>query len=118
MVTLTDMAAQQIQFSVEKTDSQGLSLRIAAKRGPKMEVLYQMGFDERTDDDEIFESNGITLLVDEASAPLLEGMTLDYFFFDGAMQFVFLNPNDLSEEKPPPAPPGTGDGWIPIKGPV
>jgi iron-sulfur cluster assembly protein len=119
MVTVTEMAARQILFSAEKMDSQGMSIRIAAKRGAKLEVQYQMGFDDRTDDDEVYESNGITVLVDETSAPLLEGLTLDYFFYDGSMQFVFLNPNDISEELPPPAAPSGGGGdWIPIKGPV
>lgn len=116
MVTVTDVAAKQILFSAERMDSTNMALRIAARRGPKMEVQYQMGFAERDPNDEVYESNGITVLVDEASAPLVEGMTLDYFFFDGAMQFVFLNPNDLSEEKEPPASPGSGE-WIPIQGP-
>ncbi|MBI5379700.1 MAG: iron-sulfur cluster assembly accessory protein [Nitrospirae bacterium] len=100
MITVTQEAARQIQFSATKSEAESMALRIAARRGPQLEVQYQMGFDEPKGDDLICECEGIQFLVDEDSAPLLNGLVLDFGWMDGMMQFVFLNPNDTSEVKP------------------
>jgi len=100
MIEVTKRAADQIWFSMDKMDSEGMMLRINAQRGDDEKIKYNMGFDDPNPGDLIIESNGVTLLVDSDSKPLIMGMTVDYFYYENAMQFVFLNPNDQTAENP------------------
>ncbi len=97
MITVTPEAARQIRFSATKSEAEGMALRLAARRGSHLEVQYQMGFDEPQGEDLICESEGIQILADEESAPLLSGLVLDFGWMDDMMQFIFLNPNDTAQ---------------------
>ncbi len=75
-----------------------MPLRVAAKRGADGTIEYGMGFDEPLDTDTRVVTNGIEVVVAPTSAPLLDGLVLDFVRLDdGDEQFVFLNPNDASE---------------------
>ena len=99
MIEVTLRAAEQIRFSMEKMESEDMMVRINALREEDRKIRYNMGFDDPHPGDLILESNGITLVVDPDSKPLVMGMTIDYFALDGQMQFVFLNPNDTPPEE-------------------
>ena len=46
------------------------------------------------EDDQVFESNGVKVVVDNASLPLLDGMTVDFVRQNVLNQgFEFINPN-------------------------
>ena len=95
MITISDSAAKQIKVSIEATDAEGLSLRIAAKRKEDGSLDYAMGFDQSDHNDSHSKSNGIDIVVAPTSTELLANANLDYVQMDdGEYHFIFINPND------------------------
>lgn len=106
MLTLTPAAAHQIQSAIPPEASfEGLSLRIAARRAEDGSIEYAMGMDNERDSDKALVVEGISLLVNEHSASLLVGVTVDFVEENGQPLFVFVNPNDTG-----PATQGGGCG--------
>ena len=101
MITVTPAAAEQISFSAKQSNSESMSLRIAARITPDETIDYILGFDTPKDEDMKFSSEGIDILVDPEHAELLNGMTIDYVQLeDGEHNFIFQNPNDPSYKPP------------------
>lgn len=95
MLTLTPAAAHQIQSAIPPEASvEGLTLRIAARRGMDGSIEYAMGMDNERENDQTIVVEGISLLVNEHSADLLAGVTVDFVEENGQPLFVFMNPND------------------------
>lgn len=106
MLTLTPAAAHQIQSAIPPEASfEGLSLRIAARRAEDGSIEYAMGMDNKRDNDKALVVEGISLLINEHSASLLAGVTVDFVEENGQPLFVFVNPNDAG-----PATQGGGCG--------
>ena len=96
MITLTDSAVAQIrQLQAEKA-TEGQKLRILVEAGGCSGFEYGMSFDEKKDDDQLFENNGVEFLVDETSLEYLDGSVVD--FDDGltGKGFEVRNPNASS----------------------
>jgi iron-sulfur cluster assembly accessory protein len=98
MITLTDTAAVKVKELLEAEGASELALRVAVRPGGCSGFSYEMFFDgDVAEDDEkaSFGANGsaVSVVVDSASAQLLEGATLDYK--DGLNQagFSITNPN-------------------------
>ncbi|MDZ7691629.1 MAG: iron-sulfur cluster assembly accessory protein [Balneolaceae bacterium] len=93
-VSLTDRAAQQVR-KIKKNEELGddLYLRMAVEGGGCSGLSYKLGFDYKSEDDQLFESNGIEIIVDTKHLMYLEGISID--FPDGldARGFTFDNPN-------------------------
>lgn len=102
MITITPAAADQIRTSADQGGTQGLAMRIAAKRGPDGSIHYGMGFDDNERDGDIHvTSSGIDVVISDASKVLLDGMTLDYVEIEPeTFQFIFMNPNDVNYVPP------------------
>ncbi len=96
MLTLTPAAIHQIQSAIPPEASfEGLALRIAARRRAfDGSIEYAMGMDNERENDKTVVIEGITLLINEHSADLLNGVTVDFVEEDGQPLFVFMNPND------------------------
>lgn len=94
MIEVTETAAQAVMVSAASNECEGMALRIAARREADAGIQYQMGFDDPREGDAAFESNGVTVVVDPLSQPLLNGLVLDFGELEGVVQFVFINPND------------------------
>lgn len=95
MLTLTPAAAHQIQSAIPPEASfEGLSLRIAARRAMDGSIEYAMGMDNERENDKTVVIEGISLLINEHSAELLVGVTVDFVEENGQPLFVFMNPND------------------------
>jgi iron-sulfur cluster assembly protein len=95
MITITEQAAAQIRKAAKQTGAVNLFLRLAAKIEDGGKFEYGMGFDERKDNDTLWESGGVSVLVSAACKDLLEGATLDYVEINpGDFRFIFVNPND------------------------
>lgn len=95
MLTLTPAAAHQIQSAIPpEASTEGLTLRIAARRGMDGSIEYAMGMDSERENDQTIVVEGISLLVNEHSADLLVGVTVDFVEENGQPLFVFMNPND------------------------
>lgn len=95
MITLTPEAAKQIRFSAKEGNLEGLPLRIAVTKNNDGSLHYGMGFDDVKEDDTTYTSEGVDVIVSEASKELLNGTTVDYVELEpGKPQIVFMNPND------------------------
>ena len=69
-------------------------IRVGVKSGGCSGLEYVLKFDkEKTDADQIFEDNGIKIIVDKKSILYLAGTTLEYSGGLNGKGFVFNNPN-------------------------
>ncbi|MDQ3470443.1 MAG: iron-sulfur cluster insertion protein ErpA [Actinomycetota bacterium] len=97
MITLTDTATTKVKELLTAEGADDLALRVAVRPGGCSGFSYEMFFDGdfAADDEQAeFGTDGdVKVVVDAASAQLLEGATLDYK--DGLEQsgFAITNPN-------------------------
>ena len=95
MITLTDSAAVKVKELLDAEGASDLALRVAVRPGGCSGFSYEMFFDGDIAGDDIQATYGeaVRVVVDPASAQLLEGATLDYK--DGLNQagFNITNPN-------------------------
>jgi iron-sulfur cluster assembly protein/iron-sulfur cluster insertion protein len=97
MITLTDSAAVKVRQLLNDEGAEELALRVAVRPGGCSGFSYEMFFDGDIASDDTqatFGEDGLVrVVVDPASAQLLEGATLDYK--DGLEQsgFAITNPN-------------------------
>ena len=69
-------------------------IRVGVKSGGCSGLEYMLKFDnEKTDSDQIFEDNGIKIIVDKKSILYLAGTTLEYSGGLNGKGFIFNNPN-------------------------
>ena len=78
---------------IEGEGEEGLALRVAVRPGGCSGFSYEMFFDSEIDADDLSQAYGdVKVVVDPASAQMLEGATLDYK--DGlSAGFAITNPN-------------------------
>ena len=70
-------------------------IRVGVKSGGCSGLEYVLKFDnEKTDADQIFEDNGIKIIVDKKSILYLAGTTLEYSGGLNGKGFIFNNPNE------------------------
>lgn len=93
-VQLTERAAKQVQKirSAENLEEE-LFLRVAVEGGGCSGLSYKLGFDYKTDDDEVLDSHGVEILVDSKHMMYLRGISVDYPDGLDARGFTFDNPN-------------------------
>ncbi|WP_209388604.1 iron-sulfur cluster assembly accessory protein [Chryseobacterium sp. RR2-3-20] len=69
-------------------------IRVGVKSGGCSGLEYVLGFDNKQNDtDQIFEDNGIKIVVEKKSILYLAGTTLEYSGGLNGKGFVFNNPN-------------------------
>ena len=79
MITLTDNAASKVAQLLEAEGASEMALRVAVKSGGCSGFSYDMYFDGDIATDDITLTFGaVRVVVDPASAPMLEGASLDY----------------------------------------
>ena len=101
MFKVTPQAAQQVKVAAEQGGTAGMALRLAAQQRPDGSIDYRMGFDEGTEDDIRFSSEGVQIVMAPEFVPLLDNATLDFVELEpGEHQFIFLNPKDPSYVPP------------------
>lgn len=92
-ITLTEKAAKHVQKSLN-TRGKGIGLRLGVKTSGCSGMSYVMEFaDEIQTEDQLFESQGVKILVDAKSLLYIDGTELD-FVREGLNEgFQFNNPN-------------------------
>ena len=93
-ISLTDTAAAKVAELIEQEGNPELALRVAVRPGGCSGFSYEMFFDTDLADDDVLSVFGpVRVVVDPASASLLQGATLD--FKDGLQGagFSINNPN-------------------------
>jgi len=92
-VTLSEAAARHVTRYLTKR-GKGIGLRLGVRTSGCSGMAYKLEFvDEIGEDDTIFESNGVKVVVDAKSLPYLDGMELDYAREGLNEGFKFNNPN-------------------------
>lgn len=94
ILTLTGKAAEMVKVAMERDGVRGFGLRVGVLGGGCSGLQYNLSFEEKPGvEDVVFEQGGVTVFVDPASQPHLQGMTLDYITGLHGAGFKFLNPN-------------------------
>lgn len=79
MITITDAANHRIKEMMAEEEGENLFLRLGVKGGGCTGLTYGMGFDqEKKEDDVSLESDGLSIVIDPESAPLISDITIDY----------------------------------------
>ena len=95
MITLTDTAATKVKELLDAEGAADLALRVAVRPGGCSGFSYEMFFDGdiATDDEQASYGEAVKVVVDPASAQLLQGATLDYKDGLDESGFAITNPN-------------------------
>lgn len=93
-VMLTERAARQVR-EIKKNESleENLYLRVAVEGGGCSGLSYKLGFDIKTDEDKVVESQGMEIIINPKHMMYLEGIEIDYPDGLDARGFTFDNPN-------------------------
>jgi iron-sulfur cluster assembly protein/iron-sulfur cluster insertion protein len=93
-VTLSDLAASKVAQLLAEEDGEGMVLRVAVRPGGCSGYSYEMFFDSEVADDDVVRSFGeVSVVVDQTSAELMAGSTLDYSDGLNDAGFHITNPN-------------------------
>ncbi|HUZ43235.1 MAG TPA: iron-sulfur cluster insertion protein ErpA [Acidimicrobiales bacterium] len=93
-ITLTDAAIAKVAELIEKEGEEGLALRVAVRPGGCSGYSYEMFFDTEVNEDDIRrEFSGVKVVIDNASAELIKGASLDYKDGLQGAGFHISNPN-------------------------
>jgi iron-sulfur cluster assembly protein len=93
-VELTERAASQVRkIRTDESLEDELFLRVAVEGGGCSGLSYKLGFDYKSDKDEVLVSQGIEIIVDSKHMMYLKGISIDYPDGLDARGFTFDNPN-------------------------
>jgi iron-sulfur cluster insertion protein len=96
-VTLTESAARRVAELKVQENAPHVFLRLAVSGGGCSGFQYGFSFDDaRTDEDVVFERDGIQLVIDEVSLELVKGAEIDFVEDMMGAAFQVKNPNAAS----------------------
>ena len=96
-ITLTEVAADRVKAFLDNR-GKGAGLRLGVKTTGSSGMAYVLEFvDDIEDTDEVFESNGVNIIVDPKSLIYIDGTELDYGKEGLNEGFKFKNPNVADE---------------------
>jgi iron-sulfur cluster assembly accessory protein len=94
MITLTQNAQKAISRFIKGAETPVQGLRISVTGGGCSGMQYGLALEETpSQDDTIIEVEGVQLFVDPYSAPMLNGVTVDFLDSMEGSGFKFDNPN-------------------------
>ena len=93
-VNLTENAALKVKALLDQEGRDDMHLRIAVQPGGCAGLKYQLFFDDRSLDGDLFRDfNGLKVAVDRMSAPYVQGATIDFVDTIDKQGFTIDNPN-------------------------
>ncbi len=96
-ITLTPSAADRVRHFITAR-GQGLGLRLGVRKTGCSGFAYVVNYaDEIRDEDRVFESEGVKVIVDPDSLPLVDGTEIDFVRHGLSEAFRFRNPNVKGE---------------------
>ena len=96
MITLTNSAVERVREMMAKREDQ-IGLRIGVTESGCSGYSYALDFAETaTDNDTVIEQDGVKIVIEQSSLPLLDGMKLDFVKQGLNQSFKFNNPNVIS----------------------
>jgi len=97
MITLTDRAADRVRNYLAQRGA-GIGLRLGIKKTGCSGFAYVVNYaDEVGDDDVVFESDDVKVVVDRQSLDVIDGTEVDYVREGLNEAFRFRNPNATGE---------------------
>ena len=94
MVTISNAAKERLLELLKKEGSSKKYVRVGIESGGCSGLSYKLVFEnEKDNDDELIEDNGVKLLVNKKSYLYLVGTTLEFSDSLNGKGFVFNNPN-------------------------
>ena len=94
MFTVTTKAADEIKKLLAEENIPEAVLRVRVVPGGCSGFSYEMGFDDEIEkSDEVIETDGVRVAIDELSYPYLKGGVLDYTDGLEGTGFAINNPN-------------------------
>jgi iron-sulfur cluster assembly protein len=98
MITLTERAETELADLIKSQGKESAALRVWVAGGGCSGLQYGMALDDSApeDGDQLFEQNGIKILVDTMSLGYMEGSTVDYVDDVLGGGFKIENPNATS----------------------
>jgi iron-sulfur cluster assembly protein len=92
-ITLTERAARHVANFIDKR-GKGFGVRLGVKTSGCSGMAYKLEFvDQALDDDLVFDSHGVKVVIDSKSLVYLDGTELDYVREGLNEGFKFNNPN-------------------------
>lgn len=92
-ISLTPTAIAEIKRLMNEEGVNGKYLRIGVKGGGCSGMSYILGFEEKTEKDEVFEIDGIQCIINPAHLIYLNNMEINWEGGLNARGFSFNNPN-------------------------
>ncbi len=99
MITVTEAAITKIKSLQESNDALGMAIRVKVRQNGPAAFEYNVRFvpvEDKTEQDQAVEEEGISFYIDEESASMVQGASLDFVESVQGSGFKFDNPN-----KPP-----------------
>ena len=94
MITVSDSAVEKIKALIAEEQNPDLMVRMFVEGGGCSGFQYGFTFEEqKSEDDFVFEFNGITILVDAMSAQYVQGAEIDGQESAMGSTFAIRNPN-------------------------
>ena len=94
MITVSDSAVEKIKALIAEEQNPDLMVRMFVEGGGCSGFQYGFTFEEqKSEDDFVFEFNGITILVDAMSAQYVQGAEIDWQESAMGSTFAIRNPN-------------------------
>ncbi len=93
VVEFTDAATSKLLEVLKEQDAEGQYLRIAVATADHGGIEYVFGLEETPSDNDTIVEGVVKALVDDESAPMLEGSSIDYVEGFERSGFVISNPN-------------------------
>ncbi len=97
MITLTESAATKVADLLKTQASSEEGLRVRVVGGGCSGLSYEMEFDHPQTADQVFETNGVKVLVDPQSYTYLAGSEIDYIDSLQGAGFSLKNPNPKAD---------------------
>jgi iron-sulfur cluster assembly accessory protein len=94
VINISPLAVEKLKDILVEQGEEGSSLRVILMPGANGGAQYMLALEqEAKSDDTVVQTDGVSILIDQDSAPLMEGAEIDYM--DGLMRsgFVINNPN-------------------------
>jgi iron-sulfur cluster assembly protein len=96
-ISLTPRAVVEVRNIIqEKNVPENYGLRIGVQGGGCSGMSYLLGFDKAKEQDETYDLDGLTLIMDKKHAMYVLGMEVDFQDGLNARGFVFNNPQAKS----------------------
>ncbi|HUR12345.1 MAG TPA: iron-sulfur cluster assembly accessory protein [Flavitalea sp.] len=93
-VTFTQQAIDEVKRLMEVQGFDQTSyLRVGVKGGGCSGMTYILGFDEKKEQDEVYQFEGLTYIMERSHEMYLLGMEIDWHGGLNARGFTFSNPN-------------------------